>query len=401
MAMISVIVPIYNCAIYLEQCIESLVNQSFTDLEIILVDDGSTDSCPQICDTYKEKDTRIKVIHKENGGPVSARKAGLQIAGGQYIGFADGDDWLEADMYERMYQKISKQRVDIVMCGRYEDTGKVHRKIYQGIPEGRYDKNAMIQQIYPRMIVNDAFFEWGLFPGMWDKLFKKECLEAFQMSVDDRLTMGDDAACTYPCLLNADSIYIMRECLYHYRQISNSIVKTNSDACIERKRFQILYESVNRHLEKDSRIYDLREQWKEYLLFLMIPRADYLYDGVDKLEYLFPFPNVKKGSDIILYGAGTYGQRLYNYLQKTNFCKVTAWVDRNAPELLKQGFSVIMPQEIASLECDTIVVASSFAKTRKEIYRELIEKYPKHKVNIMDEKLVKCDETMKAFGLMR
>lgn len=102
--MISIIVPVYNVEKYLERCIESIVNQTYKDIEIILVDDGSPDNCSVICDRYAEKDNRIKVIHKQNGGLINARKSGLEIAQGDYIGFVDSDDWIEPEMYEYFAQ---------------------------------------------------------------------------------------------------------------------------------------------------------------------------------------------------------------------------------------------------------------------------------------------------------
>ena len=400
MERISVIVPIYNVSAYLCQCVDSILGQNHTKLEIILVDDGSTDSCPQICDEYKRKDSRIKVIHKKNGGLVSARKAGLQAATGQYIGYVDGDDWIEPDMYEQMYQKMLEQQVDIVMCGRYEDTGNRCEKVYHGIPEGHYDKEDMLESVYPRMIVNKDFFEWGLFPSVWDKLYKRECLEKYQMIVDDGLTMGEDAACTYPCILNAESIYVLHTCLYHYRQSANSMVRQCDSAELERRRFHILYYSVLESLDQYKSIYDLRQQWKEYMLFLMVPRADVLYHEVERLSYLFPFPNVKKGSNIIIYGMGVYGQRLYRFIRNTSFCNVIAAADRNFAELQRRGLSVISPDDIGNYEYDFIVIANSFAKVRKSIYYDLTSKYPDSKIYMMDEKLIKSGNVLKGFGFL-
>ena len=145
--MISVIVPIYNIASYLRRCVESLLSQTFSDLEILLVDDGSTDGSGALCEEYRKKDGRIRVIHKENGGLVSARKAGLRAAGGAYIAYVDGDDFVEPDMYERMYAELVKQAVDVVMCGRFEDTGDVSREVFHGIPEGRYGKAELLKEV--------------------------------------------------------------------------------------------------------------------------------------------------------------------------------------------------------------------------------------------------------------
>lgn len=399
--MISVIVPIYNVEKYLPQCLESIIGQTYTELEIILVDDGSTDSCGNICDTYALRDCRIKVIHKKNGGLVSARKAGVDAASGEYVGYVDGDDWIEPDMFEWLFQTIRTENVDIAMCGRFEDTGKIRRKVYQGIPAGRYDKRKLTERVYPNMIVNGAFFEWGIFPGVWDKLFRRELLERFQMAVDERLTMGEDAACTYPCMLNADSVCILHECLYHYRQISSSMVRQRMSPGQERYQFSLLYQTVLDALVRFRGIYDLTGQWKEYLLFLMTPRADTLLEGNSELDYLFPFPGVKRGSRIILYGMGTYGQRLYKFVKETEICALVTAVDRSYAELEKQGISVEAPECIGKYDFDAIVIACSFASTRNAIYRELALSYGENKVHVMDEKLIKSKGILDAFGLNR
>lgn len=397
--MISIIVPVYNTEPYLRQCLDSILNQTLEEMEVICVDDGSTDESPEICDAYADRDSRVKVIHKENGGLVSARKAGLKAAIGEYIGYVDSDDWIESDMYEKLLTALTDGKADIAMCGRFEDTGDTSRKVCHGIPAGRYEKRGLIEKIFPRMIVNDAFFEWGIFPGVWDKLFRKECLEPFQMAVDERLTMGEDAVCTYPALLHAGSICILDECLYHYRQSPTSMVKLKTDTEVERRRFCLLYQTGLQALERGKTIYDLTDQWKEYLLFLMIPRADMLLVGMERLDYLFPFPKVKQGSDMILYGMGTYGQRLYRFLKESGFCHVVACADRNYEELTKQGIPVISPEELADNNCDAIVVANSFAGVRREIKKELAERYPEKKVYLMDETLIRSEDILKAFGL--
>lgn len=396
--MISVIVPVYNTAQYLRWCLDSILNQTLKDIEVICVDDGSTDASPQILDEYAAADNRIRVIHKENSGLVSARKIGLKTATGEYIGYVDSDDWIEPNMYEKLLAALIDEKAEIAMCGRIEETGHIGRESRHGFPAGRYDKQGLKEKIYPGMIVNDAFFEWGIFPGIWDKLFRRECLEQFQMEVDERLTMGEDAACTYPALLNVESIYISDECLYHYRQSASSMVKQTDGRETERKRYRILYQSVMKSLSLYKGIFDLTSQWEEYLLFLMTPRADILLDGMEKLDYLFPFPRVQRDSDIILYGMGIYGQRLYQFIKKSGFCNIVACVDRNYLELNRQGMNVVAPEEIDRYECDTIVIANSFAKTRAEILADLSKRYPAKKIYEIDEKLIKSSQTWESFG---
>lgn len=397
--LISIIVPIYNIESYLTTCLDSILVQTYQNIEIILVNDGSTDKSGEICDRYAEKDNRVLVIHKENGGLVSARKAGMRASTGSLIAYVDGDDWIEPDMYERMYYRMMTEEVDIVMCGRYEDIGNAVKEVYHGIDEGRYGKQELVQNVYPRMIVGDAFFEWCIFPGVWDKLFRRECVECFQLAVDERIMMGEDAACAYPALLHANSIYVMQECLYHYRQTTSSMVKRLQDYEKEREQFRILYQSVDLIFHKDSYIYDLRKQWKKYVLFLMIPRSDGLYRGYEELDYLFPFSGVKKGFNIVLYGAGTYGQRLYAYLQKTNFCRVMAWVDRNFEELRKLGLDVADPAMIPELQYDAIVIANTYEKSRMGLYNKLVKKYPCEKIHLIDTELIFSEETLQAFEL--
>ena len=397
--LISIIVPIYNIEKYLPICLDSILAQTYQYLEIILVDDGTQDRCGQICDKYAKMDSRIKVVHKENGGLVSARKAGLSVATGEYIAYVDGDDWIEPDMYERMLGNMVEQNVDIVMCGHYEDVESKRKEVYHGVKEGRYGKAELMQCIYPKMIVGEEFFEWCIFPGVWDKLFRRDCVEQFQMAVDERIVIGEDVACAYPALLYADSIYVMHECLYHYRQTTTSMVKRIQDYEKEREQFRIFYQFVDKAFQYADSNYNLKEQWKKYVLFLMIPRADSLYRGFEKLDYLFPFPGVKKGSDIVLYGAGTYGQRLYTYLQKTGFCKVVAWVDRNFEELRKSGLDVVEPAVIAEMQYDAIVIANTFEKSRRGLHNELIQKYSSEKVYLIDTELIFSRETLRAFGL--
>ena len=121
--MISLIVPVYNIQNYLSRCIDSILAQTYRDFELILVDDGSTDGSSEVCDYYGKQDKRIVVIHKQNGGLVSARKAGIASARGEYAGFVDGDDWIEPQMYQRLIETAMKCQADIVLGGSIEEAG--------------------------------------------------------------------------------------------------------------------------------------------------------------------------------------------------------------------------------------------------------------------------------------
>lgn len=399
MPKVSVIVPVYNIENYLRECLDSLINQTLKDIEIICVDDGSPDACGDILDYYAAKDKRLRVIHKENGGVTLARKCGIKIATGEFITCVDSDDWIEPDMIEKLYLKVVKHSADICICGHFEETGDSTKKVFHGFDSGVYDKNRLLNDVYPRMIVKEEFFEWGIFPSLWAKLFKREFVEKYYLNLDERIMLGEDAASVYPSLLNANSICIIDECLYHYRQYPTSTIKKTVNPKMK-EQFCVLYNSVNDVLKKDSYIYDLTEQWRDFVLFLMYPRAYQFCDDIAKLDYIFPFKNVKKGSQIIIYGMGTFGQQLYFALQKLNVCDIVACADRNYVELAKQGIQVVAPEKIENYEYDAIVIACTYAKTTESIYNDLIKKYPVDKIHKVDLELLKSKEILKMFGLL-
>ena len=154
MARVSIVVPIYNVEKHLDRCVQSILSQTFRDIEIILVDDGSLDHCLQMCDNYAQQDDRIKVVHKENGGLSSARNAGIDAATGQFIGFVDADDSIVPQMYERMVATIQKYHVDFVMSDyiRVLADGSSYLKTLD-IRDGLYLKEDIINEIFPSLII--------------------------------------------------------------------------------------------------------------------------------------------------------------------------------------------------------------------------------------------------------
>ena len=224
--MFSIIVPVFNVENYLHTCIESILRQTYGDFELILVDDGSPDNCPAICDGYAEKDSRVRVIHKQNGGLVSARKSGLEIASGEYIGFVDGDDWIEPNMYSLFAQMVEKYSPDMVLSDFYYDNGTTLENSNQLFEQEFYNKNELKNKLYPKMLFSGTYYKFGVNPCCWSKLYKKELLEKNLPVVDGRIKMGEDAAFTYPCLLDAESVATVKEPQYHYIINLSSMTKT-------------------------------------------------------------------------------------------------------------------------------------------------------------------------------
>lgn len=398
--MISVIIPVYNVENYIEQCIQSVLYQSYQNIEIIMVDDGSTDSSGKLCDEYALKDSRIHVIHKNNEGLVVARKIGLEYSSGEYVTYVDGDDWIDKTTYESMMRDMEENSSDIVIYAHYESLGDSDKPIYHNIPKGYHDKASLTENVYPAMIAGEEFFEWKLFTSVCDKLFKREILIKTQLDVDERITIGEDIACVIPAMFEANSVYVSDKCYYHYRQSTSSMVKKIVDTDEERNKYDILTRFLTNSIVRYNNNLNLLNQMQDLLLFIMVPRSDHLYEGFERLDYLFPFRNIYKGMRVALYCAGTYGQRLYAYLEKSHFCEVTIWVDRNYKEFNMMGLPVKNPKELLNYEYDAIIIATMYYKSRKAIYEYVQSINNNVSIGIIDDQFIRSEEVKKGFRLV-
>lgn len=208
--LISVIVPIYNVEEYLPRCIDSIINQEYKNLEIILVDDGSPDNSPKICDEYAKKDNRIQVIHKKNGGLSDARNTGLRAAIGEYVAFIDSDDWIETDFISTLYRGI-KNGADIAECAtRLFDYNDQTLKV-RGSKEGKISRNdALIKLI----------LEQGVYQTVCDKLYKTYLIRDIPFVVGK---YHEDDFWTWQVFMKIDKLYLCEKPLYNYLQRDNGI----------------------------------------------------------------------------------------------------------------------------------------------------------------------------------
>ena len=212
--MISVIVPVYNVERYIRQCVESILEQTYADLEIILVDDGSTDGSGSICDEYKLKDNRVVVIHKCNGGLSEARNAGLDIARGEYIGFVDSDDYIEPDMYEVLYKNCERYAADLAAARfvKFNTQGEVRKNFTENIEV--FSREEMLRLF----IVGDRRYEITM--SVWDRLYKRELISDLRFPVGK--CYEDIVFSTKVIEKSKINVYIDRA-LYHYRLREDSI----------------------------------------------------------------------------------------------------------------------------------------------------------------------------------
>lgn len=223
---ISIIVPVYNVEELLPRCVESIMAQTKKNIEIILVDDGATDGSGAVCDAYAKKDERIRVLHKPNGGLTSAWKAGAKIAQGAYIGFIDSDDWIEADMYERMWESAVKNDSDVVVCGLvfdYEDPNLEERQEISAFEKEYYDRKDL-EALYPALINDGRFFGRMLQPARVTKLYRRELVEKNMVLCENCVSVGEDMQLTLPVLMDAQSMSVVKDFYpYHYWFNQNSM----------------------------------------------------------------------------------------------------------------------------------------------------------------------------------
>ncbi len=259
----SVIVPIYKIEKYLRRCIDSVLSQSFADYELILVDDGSPDDCPAICDEYAALDSRIKVVHKENGGLVSARQAGIREAVGDYVFHLDGDDSLADGALESAYEIIKSYHPDIVSFSYRPNTdGVLGDVVDELLEEGLYTRGEIETKIYPKLL-SDKNMEHILY-FLWGKAIRRDLATKHQLNVSCEISLGEDLSCGIPCYIEAERVYVSRKVVYYYTIRTDSLstfFKTSQFTQIER--VLVWLRSMNMDMPRD-----FEEQISRYSCFM-------------------------------------------------------------------------------------------------------------------------------------
>lgn len=211
---ISIIIPVYQVEKYIKRCLDSILSQTYSNLEIILIDDGSRDMSGKICDEYAIKDSRIKVIHQDNAGVSVARNKGLDICTGDYITFVDSDDFLEPFMYEKMMEKVTEYNCDVVMCDCVKDDGVAQTPYTHNIRAGFYDYNQLKEEYYPHLLMMENV-EYPATISNWLLLFRREIASSIRYI--EGVRYSEDLLFGVQLLYNAKSFYYMKdEYYYHY-----------------------------------------------------------------------------------------------------------------------------------------------------------------------------------------
>lgn len=364
---VSVVVPMYNSEFYISKCLESIISQSYSNMQIILVNDGSTDDTRAICEKYAQKDQRILLINKENEGLLSARLTGTERAEARYIAFVDSDDWIEPLFIENMMNKI--EDADIICSDAlriYEDGHALLEKNSIEIGIGIYDSESERRYLYERMLSLDDDNKLKILPYAWNKLFKKKILLPILRTVDKRIFDGEDVAFVFPYLLKAKKIVVSDYCGYNYffRNDSLSNKKRNVEYYNESCLYVWLYEIFNMSEYRQLLI----PQLNKYMLMMVWKRSPALYISANK--FVFPYHKVKQGSIVIIYGDGDVGGAYHQQLSQNKYCVVAAIADKKYKEQSKD--LRIAPEKILSIRHDYVVIAVLDKNIQRKIKDDLL-----------------------------
>lgn len=376
---ISVIIPVYNVEDYLSKCLQSVINQTYTNLEIILVDDGSTDNSGEICDEFSENDNRIKVIHQKNTGVSQARKIGIDVADGKYIGFVDADDWIEPDMYETLINKMKNS--DIIMSGLFFHMNDAVKKIPMNNFENTYYGPDNLNLFFEKMIYsfeNDKATNIG---SLCNNLFLTEKLKSVIKNIDFDIKHWEDFYVLVNYLLDCQSVEITKDVFYHYIYRENSLSR--------RKNINILFEynqlysgliqNIQKHYYSDILTKQLNK-WFVAIVNTSFEQYFHFDKNICPIEYVGDVKGLE-GKRIVLYCAGNCGQSIYKQLNYFNY-NVVMWVDAKYQEYQKAGLEIHSPDDIKKIEYDVVYIAVDSPDTADDIKRNLL------KLNVKSENII-------------
>lgn len=363
--LVSIIVPVYNSNLYLDECLESIINQTYKFIEIILVNDGSTDNSQEICNHYARKDNRVTVISQSNKGVVLARKQGIRNAHGEYITFIDSDDYIAKDYIQTMLNNIGDS--DMVTSALI-----LKDRIWEDeIDEGIYDISFK-SEVINNMIYKKGTSKNGLVTHITIKLFRTDIVKKMMDTVDDYVYYGEDAEFVYKYILRCNKVTITKYKGYYYRENESSITHVvHDDFLISVNRMYLsLKEDFEKSQYKDQLIPQL-EKWINMHIRIAPKKMGFI---IDNINYIIPCKAQISNRNIIVYGAGNVGKDYIRQIIREKLCIDYIWVDKNYA--LKEewmGVNVSSLDDVLNYPFDYVIIAVYNEKVMYEIKEELVE----------------------------
>ena len=374
MIKISVIVAIYNTEKYLERCIDSIINQTYKYFEIILVDDGSSDSSGEICDRYAKKDNRIKVFHQKNKGQQAARKKGVKEATGDYICFVDSDDYIDLKMFENIM--ALNHNYDLVCFGikLIDSNNNIVRVMIDKIPEGLYSSEEEKKFVLNNFIYysNKNISGIGIYNSMASKMFRTDIVKNIMHRRIKYIRIGEDFQFLLLFLLQAKSIFIVHESYYYYFKNTNSIMhrKYNNYLLDQNLLFNFFVKETKNCSNKEIMFNKFTERFMTEIINLTPKFYGFDY-SLPYCQYIYPKTAELKGKKIVIYGAGKVGQSYYKLFKAIIPESIVLWVDIR--DNLHKDISPVV--EIKNVTYDFIIIAVLKEQLYLSIKESLIESF--------------------------
>lgn len=317
---LSVIVPVYNTKEYLRRCLDSIINQTYDKIELIIIDDGSNDGSEIICDEYFHRYPNIKLIRTKNMGLVSARNAGVKVASGEYVTFVDSDDWIGNKLYEEVINNM-QDKVDMLGFGCIIDLSSEMKKKSAGLELGIFEGDALTD-IQRKMMYDPNLGAPAIFQSVWSKLFRRDILYNITKNIDTRITLGEDAAIVYNFVLHSKKIQLVNVFQYHYIIHKESMCQKNDPSKYLKVKF--FYDYMSKLFKKYSCDLMLEVQLKKYLFHLIDIVNKGTFGIYQRPYYFLPWCYLYK-KKIVLYCAGAVGKDYCEQLMHNNM--IEEWID--------------------------------------------------------------------------
>lgn len=391
--LISIIIPVFNGEEYLAECIESILRQTYTNLQIVIVNDGSVDGTLSICEHYAEMDRRIKIVSKNNEGLVAARKTGINVAQGRYVGFVDADDWIAPSMYREMYDMMQDSECDLISSGIYRQFGDDIKFVGNTIKTGLYSYNKLETEVFPKMLYAGVYYQMGVRPNVVTKLFRRDLLKGILNRIPNEIANGEDVAISYSYILRSKSIFLTDKVYYHYRQHAQSMSQSFSDKR-ELKKIKTLYNYLFMEQKESGFNINWVKQVNFYMSHMLVQRYCEIYDNEGTALRIFGGIDIRK--NIAIYGAGKFGKHIYQYACK--LCLNCIWVDQNDVFYRKQGLPVRSVSETLRCGCNTILIAVLDENMAAQIMRQLHKAGSNAEMKWLDIEYITSGETLNRIG---
>lgn len=371
---VSVIIPIYNAEKFLSKCIGSVVGQTYKKIQIILVNDGSTDRTEEICNDFAKKDNRIAVINQKNQGNTAARKTGLAYATGEYVTFVDADDYISEHLVKRLYSEINIEKADLICCNveKIYSYGSVECK--SKIKTGSYSD---VQEIIANMFYYKDTNEFGILPYLCAKLYKRDYIVEGLSELDNQVQYAEDRAMMFWCMIHANKVIFIDDILYYYVIHEGSICNSQDELFLNKLTSFYLY--VKKLFEKEEQRDRLLTQLDKYMVNTTIHGLNEKIGLSQKnlvKKYYLDESMLEKSKKVVLYGAGAVGKDYYRQLKSSTKIQVCAWVDTNYETYAKQGLAVESIDVLGAITYDYIIVAV----LHENIFENILETLNKYVV---------------------